>query len=161
VESVRVVERRPVQTELDRQTICDFGQQWQAFQSNEGYYASQKLFDDILGPLLSPESLRALTTRLPHWALAALSSALQLLLWFYILACKVLPLPMRGYMLGVLGKLSAKNRALIIYDQLNPAYAKYYRGDEVRRLLEEGGFVNVRLYHRHGYSWTALADKPC
>lgn len=270
--------RRTVSRDLGRRTIRDFGRQWQAFQSNDGYYASQDLLADILGPLLSPESLRgarvadvgsgtgrivrmlleagaahvtavepseafevltrnladeaerveflnttgeglptdrdfdfvfsigvlhhipdpspcvraalaalkpggqlliwvygaegnrayftlakplrAVTTRLPHGALLALSTMLQPLLWLYILACKVLPLPLRRYMLGVLGKLSAKDRVLVIYDQLNPAHAKYYRKDEVRRLLEDAGFVNVRLHHRHGYSWTALADKP-
>lgn len=48
----------------------------------------------------------------------------------------------------------------MIYDQLNPAYAKYYRRDEARALLEDAGFQDVRLHHRHGYSWTVLGTHP-
>jgi hypothetical protein len=50
-------------------------------------------------------------------------------------------------------------RYLVIYDQLKRAYAKYYKEHEVRKLLENAGFEDVRLHHRHGYSWTAAASK--
>jgi hypothetical protein len=50
-------------------------------------------------------------------------------------------------------------RRLVLYDQLNPAYAKYYTEAEVRRLLADAGFEDVRLYHRHGYSWAAIGRK--
>jgi SAM-dependent methyltransferase len=39
-------------------TIRDFGVQWTAFRSNLGYYGSKELLEDILGPLLSLESIR-------------------------------------------------------------------------------------------------------
>ena len=278
VEASRIARRRPARGELDRKTIEDFGEQWQAFRGNDGYYGSAELFEDVVGPLLPPESirrcrvadigsgtgrivrmlleagaahvtavepsasfpvlqenvaqfddrvtclnvtgeelpagagldyvfsigvihhiphplptlkaahaalkpggrvvvwlygfegnraylcvaktLRAFTTRLPHRLLKAFSWGLLVFLRLYLLGCRALPLPMRGYMLGHLGKLSAKDQALTIYDQLNPAYAKYYRKEEVRSLLEAAGFVDLALHHRHGYSWTAMGTKP-
>jgi SAM-dependent methyltransferase len=101
-------------------------------------------------------ALRAVTTRLPHFALATLCSFLALLVDAYVFACRWLPLPMRDYMLHTLSRVSRDKRKLTIYDQLNPTYAKYYRGEEVREMLERAGFRDVRLHHRRGYSWTAL-----
>jgi hypothetical protein len=51
-------------------------------------------------------------------------------------------------------------RRLVIYDQLNPAYAKYYTQTEAEQLLARAGFSDVRTYHRHGYSWTVIGTKP-
>lgn len=48
----------------------------------------------------------------------------------------------------------------MIYDQLNPAYSKYCTGLEARSLLEDNGLTNVRLHHRHGYSWTVVGEVP-
>jgi SAM-dependent methyltransferase len=106
------------------------------------------------------QALRAVTTRLPHFALAFLCSALTILVDAYIFACRWIPLPMRDYMLHTLSRVSRDKRKLTIYDQLNPTYAKYYRGEEVREMLERAGFCDVRLHHRRGYSWTALGVKP-
>ncbi|MBU0909677.1 MAG: class I SAM-dependent methyltransferase, partial [Proteobacteria bacterium] len=75
-------------------------------------------------------------------------------------ACKIIPLPMKNYMLSHLDRLSVSNQILTIYDQLNPAYAKYYSRQEVVALLEESGFADIKLYHRHGYSWSATGIKP-
>jgi hypothetical protein len=63
-------------------------------------------------------------------------------------------------MLNVIRRLSWKKRYLNIYDQLNPAYAKYYRRDEAIALLADAGFVDVRVHHRHGYSWTVRGTRP-
>lgn len=104
--------------------------------------------------------LRALTKALPHPALAALSSALRVLTDGYILLCRFLPLPMRRYMLEVMARLPPEKRRLNIYDQLNPAYAKYYARRECVELMEAAGFADVRLHHRHGYSWTVTGTKP-
>jgi SAM-dependent methyltransferase len=90
----------------------------------------------------------------------ALVQALRALVDAYIFACRWIPLPMRDYMLHTLSRVSRDKRKLTIYDQLNPTYAKYYRGEEVREMLERAGFRDVRLHHRRGYSWTALGVKP-
>jgi SAM-dependent methyltransferase len=108
----------------------------------------------------SVTALRAITTRLPHFALSALCTLLNAGVGLYIQACRLLPLPMRDYMLNTAARVSRDKRRLTIYDQLNPTYAKYHRGPEVREMLERAGFTDVRLHHRRGYSWSALGVKP-
>lgn len=109
--------------------------------------------------LLFVEPLRKITSLLPHQLLAGLSWILYLPLFAYIQLCKVLPLPLHKYATNVIGRMSPDKQRLIIYDQLNPAYAKYYRRDEVISLLQQGGFVDIAVHHRHGYSWTAVGTK--
>lgn len=104
--------------------------------------------------------LRKITTRLPHALLAAVCGTLNLALSVYIVLCKVLPLPMRAYINGHLGKMSSSKRYLTIYDQLNPTYAKYYTRDEALDLLRRAGFQDVQVHHRHGYSWTIVGTRP-
>jgi SAM-dependent methyltransferase len=108
--------------------------------------------------ILTP--LRKLSTRLPAPVLAGLAHCLNVLLFAYALACRFLPLPLRDYINNVSSKFSWQKRFLVIYDQLNPAYAKYYTGDEASSLLADAGFRDVKSYHRHGYSWTVTGTKP-
>lgn len=116
-------------------------------EGNEAYLA-------LVGPL------RALTTRLPHRVLVAVAWTLTLILNLYVAACRVLPLPLRGYMREVIARLPWDKRCLVVYDQLNPAHAKYYTRQEAERLLDEAGFADVRSHHRHGYSWAVVGRKP-
>ena len=67
---------------------------------------------------------------------------------------------MKNYMQSHLAKLNRKQRKLTIYDQLNPAYAKYYRKSEAINLLKKNFFIDIKTYHRHGYSWTVIGNKP-
>ncbi len=106
------------------------------------------------------EPLRALTKRLPHFVLGSLVEIMYGPLILYIKFCHRLRLPLRGYMLCVLEKMSPEKRRLIIYDQLNPSYAKYYTRQEAEKLLIDGKFRDVRTHHRHGYSWTVVGTKP-
>ncbi|MCS6915674.1 MAG: class I SAM-dependent methyltransferase [Myxococcales bacterium] len=106
------------------------------------------------------QPLRRVTHRLPHAALWALAGVLSVPLEGYLMLCRHLQLPMRAYMLGHLGRLSPAERRLTIYDQLRPAWARYYTRQEAEDLLREGGFVDVRSHHRHGYSWTVLGTRP-
>lgn len=71
--------------------------------------------------------LRKITTHLSSSALFKISRALTVCVNFYIKLCSILPLPMHHYMKKHLGKLSSEQRTMTIYDQLNPAYAKYYK----------------------------------
>jgi SAM-dependent methyltransferase len=104
--------------------------------------------------------LRILTRKLPHLVLASLVWLIYHPLNLYIRLCHRFPLPLREYLLSIFEKMSPEKRKLIIYDQLNPAYAKYYTKSEAMELLFDGGFINVRAYHRHGYSWTVIGTKP-
>jgi SAM-dependent methyltransferase len=104
--------------------------------------------------------LRGLTKHLPHFMLASLVEIMYWPVVLYIKFCHRLPLPLKEYMLSVLEKMSPEKRRLVMYDQLNPSYAKYYTRDEAEKLLIDGKFENVRLHHRHGYSWTVVGSKP-
>lgn len=106
------------------------------------------------------EPLRRLTTRFPPGLLAAVSHFLNVLLGVYIFLCRFIPLPLHRYAKNVIGKFRWRQRFLVIYDQLNPAFAKYYTADEARALLETSGLQDVQLHHRHGYSWTVIGTKP-
>lgn len=104
--------------------------------------------------------LRTITKRLPDWALDGLVRALDLPLAGYIRLCRHLPLPMAAYMREHLGRLAPDKRRLTIFDQLNPAFARYYRREEAQALLADAGFQEVVLHHRHGYSWSLIGTKP-
>ena len=104
--------------------------------------------------------MRPVTRRLPHALLAGVVRLIDIPAAGYMKMCRTIPLPLRGYMVNVLGKMSPEKRRLVFYDQLNPELARYYRREEVEGLLSSAGFTGVRLYHRHGYSWAAIAQKP-
>ncbi len=110
--------------------------------------------------LLLALPLRFISTRLPHAMLSGLCHVLNAILGLYIGIARRIPVPLHRYMTEVIGRFSRQKRYLVIYDQLNPAYAKYYREAEARQLLERAGFADVVLYHRHGYSWTVMGRRP-
>ena len=60
----------------------------------------------------------------------------------------------------VVSHLDWSKRYLTIYDQLNPAYARYYRRPEAVDLLAAAGFSDVHVHHRHGYSWAVTGIRP-
>lgn len=103
--------------------------------------------------------LRAVTKRLPHFLLSGLVWLLYLPLLFYMGLCKFLPLPLRRYVKEQLGRFGGAEQRLVIYDQLNPAYAKHYTREEACNLLAAAGFHDIRTHHRHGYSWTVVGTK--
>ena len=70
-------------------------------------------------------ALLGLTRRLPHSLLAAFVWVAYWPMAAYMHASRVLPLPLGKYMREVLLKFDRPTRRLVLYDQLNPAYAKY------------------------------------
>ena len=58
-------------------------------------------------------------------------------------SCRILPLPLRDYMLHTLARVSRDKRKLTIYDQLNPSYVRFYARDEVRELLQAAGHPDL------------------
>jgi SAM-dependent methyltransferase len=104
--------------------------------------------------------LRVVSSRLPHPLLWGVTRALDPFLVAYSGLCRLVPLPLHEYMRAVIARLSGDKRRLVVYDQLNPAYARYYTRAEAISLLEDAGFVDVRAYHRHGYSWALTGRRP-
>lgn len=109
--------------------------------------------------LLLVEPLRRLTKRLPHFALMSIVWVLYSILILYRQMCRFLPLPLGDYIVNVLFRMAPDKRRLVIYDQLNPAYAKYYTETEAEDLLKRGGFSNISVFSRRGYSWVVVGKK--
>lgn len=107
------------------------------------------------------QPLRALTTRLPSRLVEALAWAMTVPLSVYAWLCRLLPfLPLAAYMNWLILRLTWQKRMLVIYDQLAPRWAEYYTRERVVALLTAAGFLDTKLHHRHGYSWTAIATNP-
>jgi len=105
-------------------------------------------------------ALRQATTRLPHRPVEWTARFLTALTVPYTWLCRLLPaLPLSGYFVEVFGRMSFAKRVLIVYDQLRPAYARYYRRHEAIELLAAAGFTGIDIHHRHGYSWTIVGTK--
>jgi SAM-dependent methyltransferase len=103
--------------------------------------------------------LRLVTVPLPDRGLDMLSGAMVYLVRAYSCISKVLPLPLRSYMRDFIDKVDNYTVKHVIYDQLDPHYAKYYHRSEAINLLEKAGFSNVQVYHRAEYSWTVIGTK--
>ncbi|MEZ4528173.1 MAG: class I SAM-dependent methyltransferase [Desulfobacterales bacterium] len=101
--------------------------------------------------------LRQITRRLPHRALDMLSGAMEKAASLYALLCRCIRLPLADYMNNYYSGLNSYSRKLVIYDQLNPSSVKYYYKEELKKLLEECGFTDIRMHHRLNYSWSVLA----
>jgi len=105
-------------------------------------------------------TLRVITVPLPNRGLDWISSAMVPMVRAYSHVSKYLPLPLRGYMREFVDKIDNYTLKHVIFDQLDPHYAKYYSREEAKELVEKAGFTDVQLYHREGYSWTIMAFKP-
>ena len=105
------------------------------------------------------QPLRKLTTFMPHFILVVIVQLLYWAMCLYRLACKVIPLPLKRYIDTVWWPMSRQKRRLVIYDQLNPTYLKYYKKHEAQALLAAAGFQDIEIHHRHGYSWSVKGRK--
>ena len=106
------------------------------------------------------EPIRRICQNLPSSFISILSNILNIFLFIYISLCKIFSfLPLSEYLLGVIDKLPWEKRTVVIYDQLAPAYAKYYSREDCVKLMEQTNFKKYDIYHRKGYSWVIIAEK--
>lgn len=108
------------------------------------------------------ELMRPAIRLIPDHILDGISLILSYMADVYTFLSKVLfrsRLPLTQYLLNLYSKCGRRQKKFIIFDQLNPVYAKYYKREEVISLLHDAGFRNINLFHRNGYSWTAIAKK--
>jgi SAM-dependent methyltransferase len=103
--------------------------------------------------------IRKITQKIPDPLLDFISSILNALAYIYMFLCKFISLPLREYVISVFSKLDWMSRKMVIFDQLNPAYTKYYSKKEAEGILINSGFKNVRLENRHQYSWSVIGEK--
>jgi SAM-dependent methyltransferase len=106
------------------------------------------------------EPIRRLTKKMSHKKLNLLTYLILPLTYLYMYLCKIFPLPLNSYVKNVLCHMSAHGVRLVIYDQLNPHFAKYYTKAEAESLLQNAGFIELKLHQRLGYSWTVYGRKP-
>lgn len=104
--------------------------------------------------------MRLITVPMGHRGLDLLSAAMVPMVRAYSRLCRIAPLPLRGYMESFIDRVDDYTVRHVIYDQLDPHYAKYYRRQEAIDLLERAGFKDVEVYHREEYSWTVMGTKP-
>lgn len=116
----------------------------------EGSRAYQSIFVPV----------RLITRNLPVVVNEGLSWMLYPMVLVYAALTRLIPaLPLSNYLSNVFMRFPPAERRLVILDQINPRWAKYYSRDEAHALLSQAGFSNVRLHHRHGYSWTVCGSK--
>jgi SAM-dependent methyltransferase len=117
---------------------------------HEGNRAYQSIFVPV----------RLVTRNLPVWVNEGLAWMLYPLVLAYASLTKRAPkLPLSDYLSRVFMRFPAAERRLVILDQINPRWAKYYKREEAEGLLRDAGFHDVKAYHRHGYSWTICGTK--
>jgi SAM-dependent methyltransferase len=107
-------------------------------------------------------AMRHMTRLLPDFLLDPISLVVSYLFDLYGFLSRFVfrnRLPLSMYYKHVFSGCGRREKKYIIFDQLNPTYSKYYTKEEVLELLKASGFENIETYHRHGYSWTAIAQK--
>jgi SAM-dependent methyltransferase len=69
-----------------------------------------------------------------------------------------LPLPKPLYLARV-SRFPFAHLHKIVFDQLLPDVARYYRRAEVEELFSGLGLARVEIHHNRGYSWTVLCER--
>jgi len=106
------------------------------------------------------QPLRKITRSLPVWANNLLAGILYWPVLAYAHLARLIPsLPLSAYLRKVFLRFAAEQRRLVILDQINPTWAKYYTREEAERLLRSAGFMDIQIHGRHGYSWTVIGTK--
>lgn len=67
--------------------------------------------------------------------------------------------PMHDYIKNVFEPCNFEDRKYIIFDQLNPQYAKYYKKQECIDLFKKNGFKDIKIKQFNRYSWTIKGKK--
>lgn len=95
-----------------------------------------------------------LFSRLPLPLVYALSLPLTAILWLTLR----LGLGKTEYF-KLLRQFSFRHIRAIVYDQMIPKIAHYYKKEQAIKLLEEAGFENVEIHWVNQMSWTVIGNK--
>ena len=68
-------------------------------------------------------------------------------------------MPLKNYFTKLFNNFSFSKRNLIIFDQLNPVYAKYYSYKDILKLTKNLKIKNLRIINKDNYSWTVIIKK--
>lgn len=94
-----------------------------------------------------------LTSRLPLPMTRFLAKLLTIFLKIYLF------LPQRRPYFQLLRKMSFQHVESIVFDQLLPTIANYWKKEEVLRMLKELPLKDIQLVHTNAVSWTVVANK--
>jgi len=104
-------------------------------------------------------NFRRLSITFPDFILRLISRILTLFTYPYGYFCNFISLPLQKYFTYMFNKLSFTHRSYVIFDQLNPSFAKYFTKSELENELKNAGFEIDHISHRLGYSYTAICSK--
>jgi len=113
--------------------------------------------------------LRTITPHLPMPLLMMLSRILAIPVWchsktinrwFGVKSDGSSRLPMGEY-IELLSKISLRDLTGVVYDQLSPQLAQYYRKDQVLELIDSAGLELSRLSTPRDNSYSFLTKNPC
>ena len=107
--------------------------------------------------LIFLKPLRFIAKHLSHRVLGIMAAALVYPATLYGLLCRAFPLPLSEYLCGYFMKLDRYSRKVVIYDQLNPGYSRYYSKAQLKELFENSGFTDLQFYNRLNTSWSVTA----
>jgi SAM-dependent methyltransferase len=98
---------------------------------------------------------RTVFAKLPISVTHALSTLLTAILWLLLR----LGVGRIEYFRLIRG-FSFRHLRSIVFDQMLPRIAHYWRREEVETLMRNAGIVDVRLMPVNGMSWAAIGSKP-
>jgi len=113
-------------------------------------YENMVFYVHVLNP-----ARRLLFSRLPTGWVRALAHLPTSLLWLGL--CVV---PVRLEYLRLLRTFPYAHLHHIVFDQMLPRIAHYWRQDEVRSLMQQAGLEEIQLAHVNGMSWCATGRVP-
>ncbi|MDA9731964.1 class I SAM-dependent methyltransferase, partial [Candidatus Pelagibacter sp.] len=105
------------------------------------------------------KNLRRITSVMPDIILKIISQFMALLTYPYGFLCKFFPLPLKKYFLTIFNKFSFKHKSLVIFDQFNPSFYKYFSRNELIEILEKKGFKVESLVNTVGHQYTVVCSK--
>jgi len=108
------------------------------------------------------QAMRIVTIRLPDQVVIRISELCASMIRFYgklALRLGSAHLPLRDYLEMIFLKCSREKQVEIVFDQLNPRYARYYSARELREELASAGFSAIEILPRHNYSLSARATR--
>jgi SAM-dependent methyltransferase len=112
-----------------------------------GYEGNERILKFLL-------PLRKITSRLPVSIVHLISFPLSIPLFFFVKIFK-----QKNEYLRLLGGFDFRHLHMIIFDQLIPKIANYWKREEVMDLFKGQEIKNIRVYRVNEKSWTVIGKK--
>jgi SAM-dependent methyltransferase len=106
--------------------------------------------------------IRPVTNRINDRILELISWGTAVLLTAYgsaVLRLNVRKAPFFQYLSTTFHALPLEFKKIVIFDQLNPGWSDYYSESTLAAVLSAGGFDDIKIEEKDGYSWTAICTK--